>query len=753
MKTKQQHRCARTAMALAMAAAFGAAYADDAAVRDLTQPQSFVSVGAAGLSGDSKDRSLFGQYNGLRKDDAYLLLDFGYVKRDEATGTWTVVEGRNLGLESRELRGLFGPQGNWKIYGEYWENVRREPRTVNTSLDGAGTTTPIVSRLGAIGTGNDLDLKLERKRLGLGGEKWITPNLLFELSFQNEDKDGARIFGRGFNCPSGAAPTPVCTALATGANQWAILFLPEPVNSTTQQWEAKLNYNTDRFALTAGYYGSFYKNDNGSLVPTINGNLNNPLGNPMGTGGGVALMTGLRNILQLPMSLPPDNQANQFSLAGNYRITPTTIATFKYAYTHATQHEDWGSVGLSGAPGGRSNLDGRLDTTLAQAGVSARPLPKLQVLANVKYEDRDDKTPIELYNIEGTNTFTNGHISNTKVNGKLEASYTLPANWRVTAGLDYESIDRGDFVQTDEVAGLTALRRKVYDRGYRVELRKSMSDSLNGFLSYVHTQRDGSSWLKPLGNPPGVLPSDPDCTSATVAGVPNACIFSRTGIFPYMLENRDRDKVRALVDWSPADRVSVQFAVDYGKDKYDDNPTEKGLRNSDVKLYSVDASYALNDAWRVSGYLSYGEQTLRVAHSTGYIADLRDKNTTAGIGVKGIVSPRISLGADLLYIRDRNVYDQTLDAQASASNVAFLAQSGGLPDVVFRDTRFKVYGAYALQKNADVRLEVVHDRTKLDEWTWGANGVAFAFSDNTTVNLRPNQNVTFVALTYTYRFR
>jgi MtrB/PioB family decaheme-associated outer membrane protein len=718
-------------------------------VRDLTTPQSFVSAGAGFVSGDSKDRSIWGEYNGLRKDDAYFLLDFGYVKRDEATGTWTVVEGRNLGLESRELRALYGPQGNWRVFGEYWENVKRDPRTVNTGLEGAGTTNPIVSRLAVPGTGNDIDLKLERKRLGIGGEKWITPNLLFELTFQNEDKDGARMFGRGFNCPSAAAPTPVCTALATGANQWAILFLPEPVNSRTQQWEAKLNYNTASMGLTAAYYGSFYKNDNGTLVPTVTGNLNNPLGNPMSP----VLTAGLRNILQLPMALPPDNQANQFSLAGNYRITPTTIATFKYAYTHATQHEDWASVGLTGAPGGRSDLGGRLDTTLAQAGVSARPLAKLQILANVKYEDRDDKTPIELYNIEGTSTFTNGHISNTKVNGKLEASYSLPSNFRATAGVDYESIDRGDFVSTSEVAGLSALRRKVYDRGYRLELRRTMSESLTGFVSYVHTKRDGSSWLKPLTDPPGVLPADPDCTSATVNNVPNACIFSRTGIFPYMLENRDRDKIRTIVDWSPAEKLTLQFAADYGKDKYDNNPTEKGLRNNDVKLFSVDASYILNDAWRVTGYASFGEQTLQVAHSTGYIADLKDKNTTAGIGVAGRVSPRLKLGADLLYIRDRNIYDQTLDAQASAANIAFLAQSGGLPEVVFRDTRLKVYGSYAVQKNADVKLEVVHDRTKLDEWTWGANGVAFAFSDNTTVNLRPNQNVTFVALMYVYRFR
>ncbi len=750
MKGTRQNRYGMTVMALAMLSVFGTARADDQAVQDLTQPSSSVTVGAAGVSGDEKDRSLFAQYNGLRKDDAYLMLDFSYVKRDAATGTWTIVQGRNLGLEDRELRALYGPQGDWKIYGEYWENVRRYPRTVNTSMQGIDTTHPVISLLPVQGTGDDVDLKVTRKRTTVGGEKWITPHLSFEATFRNEDKDGTRRFGRGFSCPSGAAPTPICTALASGANQYALLLIPEPISSTTRQIEAKLNYLGDQLALTGGYYGSFYDNDNGNVTPTVNGNLNNGLGNPMGVGGGVALTDGLRGILELPMALPPDNQAHQFYVDGNYRITPTTHATFKYAYTHATQHDSFEGMGLSGAPNGRSDLGGVLNTTLAQAGVSARVLPKLQVVANVRYRDRDDNTPIDYYNIEGTNTFTNAHTSNTNVNGKVEASYYLPAGFRATAGVDYNSIDRGDFVATSEVAGLTAIRQKTYERGYRLELHRAMSDDLTGFVSYVHSKRDGSSWLKP--GPEGVFPADPDCTTATVGGVPNACIYNRTGIFPYMLENRDRDKVRFLADWSPMQRLSLQFGVDYGKDKYT-APTTKGLNDTDVKLYSVDASYVVSDAVRLSAYYSYGEQTLHVSHSTGYIADIQDKNSTGGIGVIAQATPRLKLGADLMYIHDRNVYGQGLDASASAANQAFLAQSGGLPDVLFRDFRIKLHGTYTLQKNGAVNVEVVHDRVRLDEWSWGYNDVLFAYADNTTINLQPDQNVTFVAVTYTYRFK
>jgi MtrB/PioB family decaheme-associated outer membrane protein len=738
-------------MALAMLAAFGPAWADDEAVIELSKPSSFVSAGAAGVTGNQKDRSLFGQYNGLRKDDAFLMLDFSYVKRDEATGTWTILEGRNLGLETRELRGQYGPQGNWKVYGEYSEIVRRYPRTINSSIEGAGTTNPIVTLLPVAGTGSDIDLKTERKRTTVGAEKWFGRHLMIEASFINEDKDGARLWGRGFTCPSGAAPTPVCSALATGANQWALLMLPEPISSTSRQFEAKVNYLGDKLGLTGGYYGSFYDNDFGSLVPTVNGNLNSGLGVPMGAGGaGVPLTAGLRGILQLPMALPPDNQAHQFYVDGNYAFTKSTRATFKYAYTRATQNDSFQGMGLADAPPGRNDLGGRLDTTLAQAGVTSRPIPKLSLLANIRYEDQNDKTPIDLYNIEGTNTWTNGHISHTKTAAKAEASYALPWDLRGTLGFDYEKVDRDQFVQTDQVAGLSGLRQNTYDKGTRVELRKTMSDVFTGSVSWVSSYRNGSTWLKPLsGASTGVIPADPDCASTST----NACIWSRTATFPFIFEDRKRNKVKGLADWSPMEKLSLQFAVDYGRDNYT-APTEKGLSSNKLALYSIDASYAISDKVKVSGYYSYSEQTLMINHSTGYLGNLKDKNTTFGVGVKVDANPRLKLGGDILYINDRNVYGTGLDAGASAAAQAQLA-SGQLfiPDATFRDLRLKLYGSYALQKNADIRLEIVHDRTKLDEWTWGFNGVPFLYSDNTSVSLNPTQNVTFVSAIYTYRWR
>jgi hypothetical protein len=285
------------------------------------------------------------------------------------------------------------------------------------------------------------------------------------------------------------------------------------------------------------------------------------------------------------------------------------------------------------------------------------------------------------------------------------------------------------------------LRAKTHETSYRGELRRAMTETFSGAISYVHSERDGSSWLKP-----NALPA-----TGTTA-VSDAAIFNRTAIFPFIFMDRKRDKVKVSADWSPMDRLSLQFTAEDGKDKYS-APTEKGLRDTAVRLYGIDASYVLSEAWKLTAYYTYSEQTLHVSHSTGYIADLQDRNSSAGIGVVGKPMERIDVGADLMYINDKNIYAQSADALASATNVAFLAQSGGLPDVTFRDLRLKLFGKYALQKNADIRVDLVHDRQRLNEWTWGSNGVPFLYSDNTTVSLNPNQNVTFVGVRYIYRWQ
>ncbi len=720
MKTpKKQFSFSRSILALAVLAAFGSAHAEEDEVAQLTQPESSASVGLGGVTGDSKDRAIYGQYNGRRLDGSNLLLDVDYVKRDDALGLWTNFKGYNLGLDTQEFSFSQNKQGDWKYSVEYSELVRRDPRTINTGLVFAQTTTPTVVSLATAGSGRDIDLDLRRKAASLSAEKWITSSLLFEANVKSENKDGARLTGIGVACmPAGFSSIP-CSTLSG-----AILMLPEPISTTTKQFEAKLNYSGEKFLLSGGYYGSFFSNSNGSINPTISGNLYNPDGSVLDLS--TTPGSTLAGYLQQSLALPPDNQAQQFYVSGNYAFTSTTHSTFKYSYTHATQSADFAGMGLSGAPAGVGNLGGVMDSTLFQFGVTARPMTKLSMLANLRYEDKADKTPLALYN----GAYTNDLNSSRKLNGKLEASYKLPDNYRATLGMDYATVHRDLPVPTASVLNpaippLAGLREDTKELGYRAELQRSMSETINASIAYVQSKRDGGSWfgIGPVvntGNPP-------------------------TGAYPMTMENRTRDKVRVSADWTPINSLSLQFMLENGKDTYT-SPSDKGLRDSGMSSYGIDAAYSMSENWKLTGYLNQGTQTLHVDHNVGYMAELQDVNTTFGLGAIGQVSSNLEVGGDLSLMDDINHYTQSM-----ATGAAIVG--GGLPDVTYRMSKIKLYGKYALQKNANIRIDLVQQNVQFDEWSWGNNGTAFTYSDNTTVSMRQNQNVTFLGASYIYKFK
>lgn len=715
MKTPKQQFCfSQKLLFLSVLAAFGSAHAEDEEIAQLTQPQSSVSVGLGAVTGDSNDRAIYGQYNGQRLDGSNLLLDIDFVKRDDAMGLWTNFKGNNLGLDNRELSFSQNKQGDWKYSVEYSELVRRDPRTINTGVLNAGTTTPTVVSLATPGTGQNLNLDIKRKAASLSAEKWITPNLMFEASVKNEDRNGARLSGTGIACsPYSSIP---CGTVALGA---AMLMLPEPINSTTKQFEARLNYSGDKYLVSGGYYGSFFTNGNGSMNPLISGNLVNPDGTILDTT--IPPGSTLAGYLQQPVALPPDNQAHQFYVSGNYAFTQTTHATFKYAYTHATQNEDFGSMGLTGAPAGVGSLNGVMDSNLAQFGLTTRPMAKLSMLANLRYEDKADKTPLALYN----GAYTNDLNSSKKLNGKLEASYQLPDNYRATLGVDYATVHRNHPVITAPVwnatlSPLAGLREDTQELGYRAELRRSMSETINAAISYGQSRRDGGSWMN-------IAPYN-----------------NTTDTFPMTMVDRKREKVRVSADWTPIDKLSLQFMLEDGKDTYS-APTESGLHDTGMSAYGIDAALILSETWKLTGYVNQANQTLHVDHGNlagGYLAELENVNTSAGLSMVDKLSSRLDIGGELSYMEDNNRY---LTGSATAW--------GGLPDVTYRVTSLKLFGKYALQKNADIRVNLVHQRVEFNEWTWGYNGVPFTYSDNTTVSMQQNQSVTFLGASYIYKFR
>ena len=82
-----------------------------------------------------------------------------------------------------------------------------------------------------------------------------------------------------------------------------------------------------------------------------------------------------------------------------------------------------------------------------------------------------------------------------------------------------------------------------------------------------------------------------------------------------------------------------------------------------------------------------------------------------------------------------------------------LAVTGGLPEITFRRTELRLYGTYAWTPRSTIRLDAAYQRLTYTDWQFGLPGAPFLYSDNTTVNLQPDQNVGYLGVSYIYSWR
>lgn len=714
MKTNSTHGIALTALAAALAAAFVTpALAQDDEIRRLTTSESEVGAGVGFVD---KANQRFGQYTGLHKDGAYLLLDADYNRRINQTGTWFRLRGRDLGLDSRELRFEHERQGNWGYFIEYNQLPRFDPYTVRTGLQGIGSTTQTIVPV-AIGAGAEHHLKTERKTWSLGFDKALLNGFDVKVRFKNEEKDGARLWGQGSFTPA------------------HYRFLTDPIDQTTRQVDAVASYTGERLQLSGGYYGTDFDNHNRLL------NVG-PLANVAGTpAAGLTPITG--------MALPPGNQSHQLHFGGGYNFTATARATFKVAYTRQTQDE--GFIPVAPNISGRSDLGGRVDTKFAQLGLTARPLPALSVLANLRYEDRDDKTPLANYTTTGPGTVTfagtNEPRSIRTTAGKLEATYALPLSFRVTGGLDYEEKKRNTYLLRS-----VSHRDKTEEKTYRIELRRPLGETLTGSVAYLRSERDGSSFLTNVTSTGGVIASGTNV------------------IAPLHYADRDRDMVRATLGWVPLERLSLQFKLEEARDKYgtrDPGPFRMGPEKGEASLLSADAALTLTENWQATAFVSRNDNKYEINScgginaatgvcpgtgvATAWSASTRTLGQSFGAGLQGKALARLDLGAELSYSRFKDEFNVgALPGSAAPAGppVSVISVPGVLPTITTKATTLKLFAKYALARNSGVKLMYAHDQWKSDDWTWNN----WVYNDGTTVTQNNNQKVNFIGAQYYYRF-
>jgi len=642
------------------------AQAQEYTLDELVMPVSSIT---GGLGYISNDNHYFGMYHGGLVDttDAGLVprLALDYNRRDEATGTWWRAD---VDTDWAGLKLEYDRQGDWGASLQYSDSVKTNPFTFNTGLTGIGSNDLTVN-----GTAlRDVKLETERRNLRLGLKKMLPNGFDVRFKLRDEQKDGARQWG-----------------FRTGPN---IIFLAEPIDYQTREYEAIVDYTGEQLQLSGGYYGTMFDN----AVNRV-------------------------DVGAATVSQPLDNESHQFFVTGGYQFSPTTRGTFHGAFGKQEQDDNFFEPS---ANTGRTSLDGEVETTLLNLGLYTRPTRELALSAKARYEDRNDNTPIDLYRSNRQNVVW----SRTFTTLGLDAAYRLPMGIKFKGGYEYDKRERD--IPDDDVANgayrSVSFREETEEDTFTLELRRSMSDTVNGRIAYVRKSRDGST-LFPDSNL-----ADPD------------------RIAPRHWADRDRDQVKLAVDWLASELLSMQFRYEIADDEYDPDGRDLGVRSGRTQLVSADASYALSYDWKLTGWVTLTESEIDQASvdsgSDEWDAKLDTSGAAVGLGLRGTPRDDVKVGVDLKYAYDRNEQDIVDRDGADTLDT--------LPDIHYKLWSLRLFSDYAVDPNSTVRLDVVYEQRKTNDWTWQElNGDPWDYSDGTTVIQDPNENVVFVGVSYRYVWR
>ena len=648
----------------------------------------------AAVIGVSDDSQKFGDFTGLNRQGAYLGLG-GNVRYRADNGVYGAVVASDLGLDTRSIDYVGGREGMYDLKLGYGEIPRYQADGAMSPFHGIGGSR--LSLPGGFPAGDTasmplaatlrpVDVNSKRSRFDAGftwlaGDQWST-----KLTFRRDVRDGLqRVSGSFFS----------------SASQMAA-----PLDQTTDQLTASLNYATRRLQATVAYQASLFRNGDSSLT----------WANPF-----IPIVAG-SDTGQL--ARPPGNQFHQLVGSLGYEVTPTIRFSGDIAFGRMTQDESFlpATANASLAPSvpalPAQSLNGKADTFNASARITAKPFDRLNLSASYDRNVRDNKTPSLSYPAVSTDMFlgatprVNQRFSFFQDRFKLGGDYRGPGTLKTSIGLeqDYRERSLQEVVTTRE----TTLWGRVEGRAL---------DKLQLQLKVAHAQRTGSTygtalWIDPPQNP-----------------------LMRK----FYMADRRRDVASGRADFTASEAVTIGLNAEYANDDY--NRSTIGLK--DARTYSVggDFSAAVSDKTQLYGFAQTERIRSRQAGSQAFAqpdwkARNEDRADTVGLGVKQLaIGGKLELSADLGYTRMTN--DVSIDAGVA---------SPPFPTNTTSIDRFRLRAVYQLRKDLSVVGSWWYEH--YDSRDWHLDGVypstvsnLLAFGDQP-----PRYNVNVLQVGVRYRF-
>jgi len=638
-------------------------------------PEAFISEPVysdieLGIGYVADDAYYFGRYNGLQTEGAYLVGDIDAEKFNEDGRFWNI-RGTNLGLESRYLRLEGGKQGSHKFFLEWDELPNYMNNTGQTPFYGVGTDNLTLPNGFDIENNLDTNLKpfeqqTKRERIGIGASFVPAQRWLFDIDFSHENKQGVGVIGGaiadGPGGGGGGGPGSGGGAGLLGGTDTSLL--PEPIDYDTDKVNATLSYAHEAGQLDLTYHASFFNNTYASLTWQ----------NPFPTQTGVT--TG-------SMSLAPDNEFHQLSLTGAYMLPYRTRLTGLISMGRMTQNQKFQPYEVNGASPTSESLDGEVWLANAQLKLSSRPVTKLRLNAELRYNERDNQTPVDTYNYVVLDSHSGSSVQNNPYSYEnnrltLDANYRFNAITSLRGGYKYNGMKRSDFNAGREDTDENTLFAK-----WKIKPHSTIDVELYGESS----NRDGSEIIFSSTN------------------------VQNTQMRKYNLADRDRVKVGALIDYMATDRLYFSARADYNEDDYTD--TQIGLTEATQPTVTVDFSYQPTNSITTYGYYTWesiqsSQNGYDASSSSNWQADFDDTFDTAGIGAKWTDLGKWGLGADLVYSK-------------AIGNIELKDQTSPGSEDQFPDTKSEMYTIklwtdYNYSKQLVYKLGYWYEEYLADNW-------------------------------------
>lgn len=653
--------------------------------------QGTVGEVTAGVAAVSDDSAGFGDYTGLQRSGAHLVLGGRLSHRGEG-GLWAEAQAQDLGLASRELRAQGGREGQFALRLGYAELPRWFGDGARTPFLGSGSaqlTLPAGYPAGSTGTMplaatlQTVSPEFRYQRFDLGGTWFGADRLSLSATLRRDVRDGSR---RG--------------TMSFFANAAELVL---PVDQVTDQVELAAQYGAGPWQARVAYQLSQFRQGIDAVT------VANPFSPVTGDTAG-------------QLAQAPDNQFHQLLGSAGWQISPKLRASGDVAYGRLTQNQAYLKSTLNTALAvpalPQASLDGRVDTFNGSVRLSAEPMDGLRVVASYARDVRDNRTRIAAYTIVSADMFVNpGTRGNTPFSfwqdrWKLQADLRGPGSLRLAGGVEQDNRERSysEVVTTRETSGWARASLQPLD-GLAVSVKLSGADR-------THSTYGRATWF----------------------GAPENPLLRK-----YNLAARERVAGSLRLDWTVNDNVAIGFSAEHTDDDY--HRSAVGLISARSGNMGADLSVAVSEQTRITAFAQTERIRARqagsqVAAAPDWTGRTTDHMEVVGIGVKHTaMGDKLDLGADLTWSRARS----TLQVQTGVLEPAF-------PNATVAHDRLKLFAGYKLNEQLTLQANLWFEDYRAADWR--LDGVLPATVANllSLGQQAPRYRVTVGGLALRYRF-